>query len=587
MAFQAISVDVLSDDDGRGDGERGYRVEEFDLDSLSEFGRRKVESGGEDGAPSEVILVEDGPTPLKKPTTENEPWIVPDTPVTPASEPVIVRCSRDLPDGIGAEEKPDKFEGIKRFICLESEDEESGVPSGQGTIQGVVESSGGADGIKGDIYEDSPCDGDILSGIGASPIVDLVEDSPLHRKFQPLNPASTIPLNECRDYADEFSLEDIVGTNGASERCLPEDAVKSIGDEKIARKKDLKEEKIRQREEKKRKRQEEKLAKEALKAEAAKSKKLLQEQKRWETGKFALKCIIAEIDAKVVENGSIGGHLLTRFAEKGLSFRITSNPIKGSILWKMNVPEELSQLSLMGSEVQYVLMIFEAEEFCKLSSNGALLEHVRRVQSSYPSFTVCYLTNMLMSFVNKWEQNQYKNKTNTEFSVRPPVEEVLSKLTTHFRRVHSRQCMDEAEVADHVVGLTCSLASCQHRKKITRLSVNANGSHVSKDFIDRRLVKGNVWLRALVAIPKVQPRFAVAIWKKYPTMRSLLNVYMDPMKSVHEKEFLLQDLPVEGQIGGERRLGETCSKRVFRILMARNGAISTDDAENGADFFSP
>lgn len=42
------------------------------------------------------------------------------------------------------------------------------------------------------------------------------------------------------------------------------------------------------------------------------------------------------------------GHLLTRFAEKGLSFRITSNPIERSILWKMNVPDELSQVR-MGS----------------------------------------------------------------------------------------------------------------------------------------------------------------------------------------------------------------------------------------------
>lgn len=39
-------------------------------------------------------------------------------------------------------------------------------------------------------------------------------------------------------------------------------------------------------------------------------------------------------------------------------------------------------------------------------------------------------------------------------------------------------------------------------------------------------------LKALIAIPKVQPRFALAIWKKYPTMKSLLTVYMDPSKSV-------------------------------------------------------
>jgi crossover junction endonuclease EME1 len=39
----------------------------------------------------------------------------------------------------------------------------------------------------------------------------------------------------------------------------------------------------------------------------------------------------------------------------------------------------------------------------------------------------------------------------------------MAKLTTHFSKVHSRQCMDEAELAEHVVGLTSSLASCQYR----------------------------------------------------------------------------------------------------------------------------
>ncbi|GAA0174943.1 hypothetical protein LIER_28220 [Lithospermum erythrorhizon] len=93
-------------------------------------------------------------------------------------------------------------------------------------------------------------------------------------------------------------------------------------------------------------------------------------------------------------------------------------------------------------------------------------------------------------------------------------------------------------------------------------------------------------LKALVSIPKVQPRFAMAIWKKYPTMKSLLSVYMDPNKTVHEKEMLLKDLITEGLLGDNRRVGELCSKRVYRILMAQCGNISTDDAENGADFFN-
>lgn len=38
------------------------------------------------------------------------------------------------------------------------------------------------------------------------------------------------------------------------------------------------------------------------------------------------------------------GNLLTRFAEKGLAYRITSNPIERSIIWTMNFPEHVSQV---------------------------------------------------------------------------------------------------------------------------------------------------------------------------------------------------------------------------------------------------
>lgn len=41
----------------------------------------------------------------------------------------------------------------------------------------------------------------------------------------------------------------------------------------------------------------------------------------------------------------------------------------------------------------------------------------------------------------------------------------------------------------------------------------------------------------------------------------------------------------EGLLGGDRRLGQVCSKRVYRILMAQRGSIRTDDVEDGADFF--
>ncbi|XP_068656890.1 crossover junction endonuclease EME1B [Aristolochia californica] len=406
-------------------------------------------------------------------------------------------------------------------------------------------------------------------------VLQIIEDNPTHNSC-----SFDTTLSMVQTMHEKVIVEQL------GDAAKQKDVTKAINIEKKRRKVEQAARKEQQRMEKKDKREQEMLQREALKAEAAKMKKLQKEQEKWEKGKFALESIVAEIDTKVVEAGSVGGYLLTRFAEKGITFRVTTNPIERTVLWKMHVPDQIFQSSSTGLEVQYILLVYAAEEFCDLVNNNALLDQITRVQSCYPSYTICCLTSKLMAYINKREQIHYKNPLKFNSWRRPPVEEVLSKIATHYERVHSRQCVDEAEVADHVVGLTCALATCHFRKKLTKLSVNANGSFIPKNFIDKHLIRQSTWLKVLIAIPKVQPRFAVAIWRKYPTMRSLLNTYLDPSKSVHEKEFLLKDLLTEGALGQEeRRVGEICSKRIYRILMAQSGNIITDDVEDGADFF--
>ncbi|KAI4310594.1 hypothetical protein MLD38_035562 [Melastoma candidum] len=402
------------------------------------------------------------------------------------------------------------------------------------------------------------------------------------------------PMDEelYHERATDVDVQDEDGDQQMDEMPIRESQAKGnrkmTGANRVTKNKLTEEEKKRLMVEKKQKKEHEKLQKTMMKAEAAEMKKVQKEKQKWEKGKFALKSIVAQIDVKVVETGSIGGHLLSRLAEKGLTFRIKSNPVERSIVWSMNVPEHISEI---GSEpdISYVSLVYEAEEFCNLVSSGSFLKHVQSIRSLYPSHTICYITNRLMACINKREQELYKGPTNDDCWMRPPVEEVLAKLSTHFDGVHSRLCVDEAEVAEHIVGLTCSLATCLYRKKLTKLSVNANGSNIPKGAIDKTLLKNNCWLKALMTIPKVQPRFAIAIWKKYPSMKSLLKVYMDPDKPVtflvHEKEFLLKDLITEGLVADDRRLGEVCSKRVCRVLMAQSGNIKTDDVEDGADFF--
>ncbi|PKU79853.1 crossover junction endonuclease EME1B [Dendrobium catenatum] len=601
-----FTVDILSDDEEDAScalSPRHSRAKRKWTENLS---------GGNGESDPPFLVIDDDPTPQKR-NPVCTPSVVAETPLSFGSDASIVKCS------LTRTHSREKFAGISSLICLESDNESEG-----GSSRGTLKESGNLVEWLGRTacHSRSPMENSRLDSTSES------EDDVLFCRMKDVaceddlvvTTATAKPYSS-NGYAGISDFIKMSGDSLPSEDCLAEDLVAQArhdndGDgnnylrqspslvkqagkqrapnadkdiwksEAAARKKQLKEEKTRLIEERKQKRQDEKLQKEALKAEAAELKKLEKEKQKWEKGKLALKSIIAEIDAKVLENGSIGGHLLARFAERGLSYRITSNPIEKSILWKITVPEQIAQLSNMMSDVPYILLLYQAEEFCDLVVSESLIDHVHTVRSQYPLFTICYLTNKLMSFINKCEQSHYKNSSNFNSYKRPPVEEVLAKLSTHFTKVHSRQCIDEAEIADHIVGLTSSLANCQFRKKLTWLSVNANGSMVAKNFIDKNLIKNNVWLKALAVIPKVQPKHAIAIWKKYPTMRSLLDVYLDSNKSVHEKEFLLKDLMVEGSLGIEnRRFGELCSKRIFRILMAQSGGIRTDDVEDGADLF--
>ncbi|XP_047063586.1 crossover junction endonuclease EME1-like [Lolium rigidum] len=376
------------------------------------------------------------------------------------------------------------------------------------------------------------------------------------------------PLSNLILPCEDSTLQEEENNNNAEERKT-----------KQGKRKLIKEGKAKLIEEKKQQREENKLLKEATKAQKAEQKKYAKEKEEWESGKHALKSIVAEIDSTIIESGSLGGTLLTRFSEKSLKYRVQVNPLRGSILWKMEVPP-IGEDPASVSEVPYILFVLQAEEFCDLISSGFFVDHVREVQSRYPTFTICYVTNKLMNYINKCERTQYRNPSCSNSWKRPPVEEVFCKLVTHYARVHSRQCLDEAEVAEHVVGLTSSLANCKFRKPLSWLSVHANGAVIPKNFIDKDLAKKDTWMKALIAIPKVQPRFALAIWKKYSTMRSLLNVYMDPTKTDREKELLLQDLKCEDRVGEEsRRVGPVCSKRVYKTLMAQDGGMEADAAE--------
>lgn len=70
-------------------------------------------------------------------------------------------------------------------------------------------------------------------------------------------------------------------------------------------------------------------------------------------------------------------------------------------IWLLTSVVDMPQLTSKGSEVPYVLLVYEADEFCNLVINDILKDHVSIVQNYYPTYTICFLTNKLMAYINK------------------------------------------------------------------------------------------------------------------------------------------------------------------------------------------
>ncbi|KAJ4822207.1 hypothetical protein Tsubulata_013570 [Turnera subulata] len=337
-----------------------------------------------------VFLLDDDPTPPpKKPapvtgtaspsSSSSIPSFVADTPMSdaPLLKSTSIRVPIPPPGGNGG------------LICLDSESES------ESRLQNFKEHSKVGDDEEVEYSGWSPRLFSSYDSFGDANLTQTSGDTSSQPTFLQ---DDIYQVSQCSD-KENFSLEQM--GNIAKKKVDISYNKKNSSDEAVTKKRMIKEERIRLAEEKKLKKEQEKLEKAALRAQAAELKKMEKEKQKWEKGKFALKSIVAEFDTKVVEQGSVGGHLLSRFADKGLTYRITKNPIERSITWTMSVPEHISELSSGGTEVRYVVLVFDAEEFCNLVINGLLLDHVSKVQNHYPSYTVCYLTNRLLAYINK------------------------------------------------------------------------------------------------------------------------------------------------------------------------------------------
>ncbi|CAM6098288.1 unnamed protein product [Calypogeia fissa] len=366
------------------------------------------------------------------------------------------------------------------------------------------------------------------------------------------------------------------------------------------RDKELKQaQKEQKKEELKRRKEESRRQKEAEKAAASGKKRLDKQEEEWQKGKNALRNTIMYIDTRLIDSKPMGSLLLNQITAKNYTYKSRENPIEHTVVWTMKRPPVDSQVEAEGLgsqaddamnsqrsnsqsqqevEMQYVAVVLQGEEFARMVADKEIEANLSKIRKKYPTYSVCYLISGLKKFLHKKEQRQYR--TGDQTWTRPNVEKVLAEFITNHIGVNARLCIDECEVADHVVGLTRGLAESPFKKKLSSISVHANGEHLGKGDPNKQIVKTSPWMKFLCVIDGVNGATAIAIANKYPTMRALLKVYLDKSIRPRQKEKLLEGL-VKDTGTSRNSIGASISKRIYRIFTARNGDLSTEEVGEG------
>ena len=82
------------------------------------------------------------------------------------------------------------------------------------------------------------------------------------------------------------------------------------------------------------------------------------------------------------------------------------------------------------------------------------------------------------------------------------------------------------------------------------------------------------YISFLMCIPGVSENKAIGLARVYPTLQSLMEMFLDPKVSEKEKLNHLQAIEVSTSLGDKnKKLGKALAERIFRMLMSVNPSI--------------
>lgn len=308
--------------------------------------------------------------------------------------------------------------------------------------------------------------------------------------------------------------------------------------------------------------------------------------------KQALEELTVLIDRRLLEQAG-GADVLSFLQKNNCKTQIQDLKLANTILWRRKTKNEETEQEEEYEE-KFLLVKVTATDLATLISKDMLIKHYDMLKTSYVGYRITYLIEGLDAYLKDSVKEKSASMRNIVLSMSDSQVPSATAVTNKKKKEDSerrlmRKDFDEAllvlqiekgcsvrktydanETADTVYRFTSSIAQIPYKKQEpafeTFCAESALGGRKSAKTIYE------AWIAQLEQINSVSKQIAEAIAKKFPTLRSLVNMYLSTGMTEREKKLLLAELRIESFGAPGRKVGPAISEKVYRVFVETNGA---------------
>lgn len=250
------------------------------------------------------------------------------------------------------------------------------------------------------------------------------------------------------------------------------------------------------------------------------------------------------------------------------------SPVGGSIKWlwrsylhggaKANFSHQMEK-QICLEPIPFVGLYCSGIEFITnvLQNNSELFyNQIRALRASIhqPKARICFIVEGLHQAIVSIDQSKRKCAS-TRQNIQSKILNMVSRLYVRFS-CSTKFTIDLRDSAEFLVYLTRELSNTPYRERKTAMDFvpRMKSFRVRPD--GKRIISSDAWLHFLQTVSGVSESKAQKIMDYYPTIETLLRVYLDPSLEISMKENLLQDkMGINRQAALSKRIYEAFSSR--------------------------